>query len=91
VAARLAPCLRIEADTGITPHEHNETGTPKTDAFTTDATPRPPRCRSTHLEEMPTDSIPAIRKPNKRYGAIWPSNRQLSPMIIDRVSSIVIS
>ena len=65
-AARLAPWRRIEAATGITPQEHNGSGTPNSDAFHTDDSPRRPRWRSTHSGEMKIDSTPATRKPTSR-------------------------
>ena len=34
--ALLAPCLRKNAVTGITPHEHNGRGTPSIDAIKTE-------------------------------------------------------
>ena len=45
-------------------------GTPNSDALTTGPSPRRPRCRSTVSAEMNTDSTPAHRNPNSRYGAI---------------------
>ena len=86
-AARLAPWRRTEAVTGITPHEHNTSGTPKRVAFSTGRNPRPPRCRSTNSGEMHTESRPAAKKPNNRYGAIWPSTDQLSRrMLVEMLS-----
>ena len=42
VAARPAPCRRSDAATGITPHEHNGSGTPSADALKTGSSrPRP--------------------------------------------------
>ena len=70
VAPLLAPWRRKEAATGITPHEHNGSGTPKAEALMIGQGPRPPRCRSTHAGEISTFSTPAIRKPNSRYGDI---------------------
>ena len=88
-AARLAPWRRKDAVTGITPHEHSTSGTPKSVAFHTGRNPRPPKCRSTNSGEMHTESTPAARKPNNRYGAIWPSTDQLSRTTLIRSSLIV--
>ncbi len=70
VAPRLAPCRLSEAATGNTPQEHRGSGTPKRLALKTWPRPRPPRWCSTHSGEMKTESTPATKKPNSRYGAI---------------------
>ena len=90
VAARLAPWRRNEAETGITPHEHNGRGTPQSAAFSTGTNPRPPKCRSTNSGEMQTESTPATKKPNSRYGAIWPSTDQLSRAMPTAISIVTI-
>ncbi len=69
-AARLAPCRRIEATTGITLHEQSGSGIPSKVAFTTGPRPLPPRCRSVHSGEIQTDIKPASANPNNKYGAI---------------------
>ena len=66
VAPLLAPCFRSDIDTGITPHEHNGSGMPNSDALSSGQIPLPPKCRSTTAGEMNTDSNPATRKPNSR-------------------------
>ncbi len=55
-------------------------------AFNTGRKPPPPRCRSTNSGEMHTESTPAARKPNNRYGAIWPSTSQLSHATLTTIS-----
>ena len=55
-------------------------------AFNTGRKPPPPRCRSTNSGEMHTESRPAARKPNNRYGAIWPSTCQLSHATLTTIS-----
>ena len=43
VAPLLAPCLCSDIETGITPHEHKGSGTPKSEALISGQIPRPPR------------------------------------------------
>ena len=69
-AARLAPCRRIDATTGITLQEQSGSGIPSKVAFTTGPKPLPPRCRSVHSGEIQIDSKPANAKPNNKNGAI---------------------
>src|ERR1017187_8463212 len=68
VAPRLAPCFLSEADTGITPHEQSGRGIPNKAALRTGLNPFPPKCRSTASADRKADSIPAMAKPNRRYG-----------------------
>jgi len=70
VAPLLAPCFRNDIETGITPHEHNGSGTPNADAFSNGQKSLRPRCLSISPADMNTDSTPATKKPNKRYGLI---------------------
>ena len=65
-AARLAPCRRMEATTGITLHEQSGSGTPSSVAFKTGPNPRPPRCRSVHSGDIRIDISPASPKPTSR-------------------------
>ena len=44
VALLFAPFLYNEVATGITPHEHNGNGMPKTDALTMGEIPVPDKC-----------------------------------------------
>ncbi len=66
VAPLPAPCVRSEAATGITLHEHNGSGTPNADAFNTGRKPLPPRCFSIFSAETSTESTPATRNPSRR-------------------------
>ena len=66
VAPLVAPCLRRDAATGITPQEQRGRGMPKTVALITGQIPRPPRCRSTVSAEINTESSPATKNPNNR-------------------------
>ncbi len=78
VAPRLAPCLRSDAATGSTPHEHSGKGTPISDAFTTCRRPGAPKCRRTKSADMTTESAPASAKPTSRYGDISCSTTQVA-------------
>jgi hypothetical protein len=77
-AARLAPCRRIEATTGITLHEQSGNGTPNNVAFTTGPKPGPPRCRSVHSAEIHVESKPANAKPKSKKGDISPRTSQVA-------------
>jgi hypothetical protein len=66
VADLLAPCLRSDAATGITPHEHSGKGMPKRVALTIEENLPPPRCFSIQTGEIKTDNMPDIRKPRRR-------------------------
>jgi len=81
VAARLAPCCRNEAATGITPQEHKGRGTPNRDAFSTGPIPRPPRWRSNQAGEMNTDNRPATTKPSNSQADIRAVTSQVSIMM----------
>jgi len=85
----LAPCLCSDIDTGMTPQEHKGRGTPKIDAFTSGQIPLPPRCLSTNCCDMRTERIPAMKKPNNRYGDISATVFQKS-VIIDLAKSIIV-
>ena len=66
-----------------------EAAAPKaTDALITGKMLRPPKCLSIHCGEIITDSTPATRKPNSKYGAISLSTPQNSPGIANNVSII---
>ena len=56
-------------------------------AFNTGQRPLPPRWRSMVWGENATDSTPATRKPNSRYGAISPRVAQKSPGMVSSLSS----
>ena len=82
----LAPCLCRDMETGITPQEHSGSGTPNRLAFSTGSMPRPPRCRSTICCETKTDSSPATKNPNSRYGDISATVAQKSTRICQRIN-----
>ena len=73
VAPRDAPSRRSEIAVGITPHEHKGSGMPNNVAHNTDLKFSFARCFSKKPVGTKTCRIPAIRKPNRRYGAIWQS------------------
>ena len=50
------------------PHEHNGSGTPKSEALITGHIPPLPRCASISFGDISTDIMPATKKPNSRYG-----------------------
>lgn len=70
VAPREAPSFLREMAVGITPHEHKGRGTPIKAANKTDLKFSFARCLSKNADGTKTCNIPAIIKPNKRYGAI---------------------
>ena len=70
VAPREAPSFLREIAVGITPHEHKGRGTPIIAANNTDLKFSFAKCLSKKADGTKTCNKPAIKKPNKRYGAI---------------------
>src|SRR5208337_1275488 len=87
-AARLAPCRRMEATTGITLQEQSGSGIPSKVAFRTGPIPFPPRCRSVHPGEIQIDSKPARANPNSKNGAISKMTSQHCEMKLEKNSGI---
>ena len=68
-----APCLRSDAPSGITPHEHTGSGMPSATAFKIAPNRPPPKCSRTARAFSHSDSTPATAKPPSTHGAISPS------------------
>jgi hypothetical protein len=71
VAPREAPSFLNDIAVGMTPQEHKGNGIPINPANKTDLKFSLAKCRSKKFDGTKTCNTPAIKNPNKRYGAIW--------------------